>query len=183
MSSARNRRKGRLGTGRRDWLWVVTFLLVGAAVVFMVVVVLSGASEANEPAIAGIQCESGERLGHHVHTRLAIFIEGEEVPLPGDIGRKRGCLYWLHTHEGEGQQGIIHVEAPSDMGFTLGQFFEIWGEPLSPTKLLDKTADAEREIRAMVGTQVYEGNPATIPLVDDAYIQLEYGPPFRSDAP
>jgi hypothetical protein len=140
--------------------------------------VLSGGSKADEPPIAGIECERNERLNYHVHARLGIFVEGEPIEIPSNIGIKRGeCLYWLHTHEG--QPGIIHVEAPSKEGFTLGQFFAIWGQPLSSTQLLDKKADATHEITATVGTTPYEGDPATIPLEDGVFIRLEYGPPFQ----
>jgi hypothetical protein len=149
-------------------------------VAFLVILALAGGSAGDAAApIAGVECQRGERLDYHIHTRLVIFIEGEQFSVPGDVGRKRGCLYWLHTHDGSGQEGLIHVEAPADTIFTLGQFFQIWGEPLSETQLLDKTVDAQHEIRATVGTEIYEGDPATIPLADQAFIQLEYGPPFQ----
>ena len=179
MSSRRSRSRGRLGTGRRDWLWVLTLLVVGAAVVFGIFLAVSGGgADPDEPPIAGIECERGEQLNYHVHARLTLAIEGQPVAVPANIGIKRGeCLYWLHTHEG--QPGIIHVEAPSDMGFTLGQFFAIWGQPLSSTQLLDKTVDSQHEIRATVGNTRFEGDPAAIPLTDETFISIEYGPPFR----
>ena len=34
----------------------------------------------------------------------------------------------MHTHASD---GIIHMEAPKQMTFTLGEFFDIWGEKLS----------------------------------------------------
>jgi hypothetical protein len=177
MSSRRSRRSGRLGTGRRDWLWILTFVIVGGSAAFLAIVALSGGSGANEPAIAGIECERNERLNYHVHSRLELFIGGEPVALPANIGIKRGeCLYWLHTHEG--QPGIIHVEAPSDGDYTLGQFFAVWGQSLSTIELMDRTTDAQHQIRATVGPAVYQGDPATIPLEDGTAIRLEYGPPF-----
>jgi hypothetical protein len=177
---ARSRKKqGRLGTGRRDWLWVLAFVVVAAAVAFLALVAFAGSG--SREVVAGVECERGERVEYHVHSRLAVFVEGEEVTIPGDIGRERGCIYWLHTHDG--QAGLIHVEAPSNEGFTLGQFFQIWGQPLSSTQLLDRTTDASHEIRSTVGTQQYEGDPATIPLSDQVFIRLEYGPPFQGESP
>jgi hypothetical protein len=173
-------RKGRLGTGRRDWLWIVAFVVAGGAAAFLAIVALSGGSEADEPPIGGVECEAHERLNYHVHSRLDIFVEGQPVEVPANIGVKRGeCLYWLHTHEG--QPGIIHVEAPTEGDYTLGQLFAIWGQPLSSTQLLDRTADADHEIRATVGAARHEGDPATILLKDGTAIRLEYGPPFQGE--
>ena len=170
------RRRGRLGTGRRDWLWVLTLLVIGAAFAFAIVLALSGGADPDEPAIAGIECESGERLEYHVHARVAVFLEGQRVEVPGNLGIVDSeCVYWLHTHSGD---GLIHVEAPSDRSFTLGQFFAVWGQPLTATQLLDRTVDATHEIRARVGATPFEGDPSTIPLEDNASITLEYGPPF-----
>ncbi len=43
------------------------------------------------------------------------------------------CFYWLHVHTTD---GIVHIESPSKtQGFTLGQFFDIWGVPLSSTQV------------------------------------------------
>ncbi|HEU4655301.1 MAG TPA: hypothetical protein VFS47_15035, partial [Steroidobacteraceae bacterium] len=38
----------------------------------------------------------------------------------------------LHTHD---NSGILHVEAPEPATFTLGQFFDIWGQPLTNTNV------------------------------------------------
>jgi hypothetical protein len=172
--------RGRFGTGRRDWLWVLAFVAVAVAVAFIAVTALTGSADSDEPAIAGIECQRGEQYEHHVHARLEIWIEGVQVPVPVNIGIKRGeCLYWLHTHQPPDPPGRIHVEAPEDRGYTLGQFFAIWGQPLSSTQLLDKVVDSQHEIRATVGTEPYEGDPSTIPLEDESFIRLQYGPPFR----
>jgi len=170
-------RRGRIGTGRRDWLWVVTMLVVGVVIAFGIVLALSGGSGSSEPAIEGVKCERGEPEGYHIHSQLEILIAGQPFEVPGDVGREASvCLYWLHTHDG--QPGRIHVEAPSDRDFTLGQLFAIWDKPLSSTQLLDRTTDAAHQIRATVDGTPFEGDPATIPLEDGALITLEYGPPF-----
>jgi hypothetical protein len=151
--------------------------VVAGAGVFVAVVALAGSSGANEPAIAGIKCDRTEHIDdYHVHVRLELFIQGVQREVSPDVGIKQGeCYYWLHTHS----PGLIHVEAPADMGFTLGQFFAVWGQPLSSTQLLDKRVDDSHEIRATVGTTRIQGDPALIPLDPDAFIRLEYGPPFQ----
>jgi hypothetical protein len=164
-------------TGRRDWLWGLAFLVVLAGVVIIAIMLLTGGSSANEPPISGIECER-ERQEYHVHPRLRIYIEGQQVAIPANIGIKEGeCFYWLHTHA-DADQGVIHVEAPEQAVYTLGQFFAIWGQPLSSTQLLDRTTDATHSIRATVNGTPLEGDPAQIELVDNAQIVLEFGPPF-----
>jgi len=70
---------------------------------------------------------------YHVHSHLSIFLNGEQLAVPGQIGivepsPTTQCNYVTHTHD---TSGIVHVEAPAQGTFTLGQFFAIWGQPLS----------------------------------------------------
>jgi hypothetical protein len=39
-------------------------------------------------------------------------------------------MYWLHTHEPDGQ---LHVEAPDETLATLADFLEIWRRSTNPT--------------------------------------------------
>ncbi|MGD1838197.1 MAG: hypothetical protein ACPKPY_09090 [Nitrososphaeraceae archaeon] len=75
--------------------------------------------------IMGIKCESMEHSAYHIHTHLLIFIDGRSLDIPANIGISLddNCLYWLHTHQND---GIIHIESPTNTTFTLGQFFAIW---------------------------------------------------------
>jgi len=101
--------------------------------------------------VDGVECFPAMHEEFHVHTHLAIILNGETSPLPfaqndpavlaipAELGipkladgTTRKCIYSLHTHD---STGIIHVEAPVPGTFTLGQFFDIWGEPLTPTNV------------------------------------------------
>ncbi len=90
--------------------------------------------------IDGAQCDSG---GHdnqyHVHDAVFVYVNGNQIPLPGALGQvpQVPCLYWLHTHSDSSQWGIIHMEAPlldnsQPQNFTLQQFWNIW-EQTSPS--------------------------------------------------
>ncbi len=127
--------------------------------------------------VDGIPCESNEQLTYHIHAHLSIFVDGQAATVPAGTGihPQRGCIFWLHTHD---TSGVIHVEAPSQRTFTLGQFFDIWGQPLSASALLGNRTDASHQIRAYVDGQPYTGNPAAISLAAHTDIVLEYGPPF-----
>ena len=170
-----------LRTGRRDWLWGAAIGVVLLIVVAAVFLALTREGVTTHAEVAGVKCQSKERLDYHIHSSLTIMIEGEVVPV-GDVGRiEDKCLFWLHTHSNDTR--LVHVEAPEEQVFTLGQFFQVWGQPLSETQLLDRTTDAEHEIRATVNGEPFAGNPADIPLQDQDSIVLQYGPPFGEPPP
>lgn len=122
-----------------------------------------------------VPCEPRERLEYHLHAHLAVFVEGEAVPVPVGVGLTVGCIHYLHTHDGT---GVIHVEAPAARTFTLGDFFRLWGQPVSATHLLDRRTDATHEVRAFVNGAAHAGDPADILLHAHDVIVVEYGPPF-----
>lgn len=75
-------------------------------------------------AIDGIPCETKEYVTFHIHTHLDVFVDGHALTVPALIGIKdSSCLYWLHTHTGD---GIMHIESPKNLNFTLNQFLDIW---------------------------------------------------------
>ena len=121
-----------------------------------------------QPAGDGISCASEESFATHIHPGLAIVLDGQRVAIPTDIGilQDKQCLYWLHTHDG---QGVIHIESPSTTRvFTLGDFFTVWGYPIGTNKLLNTTGP----ISAWVDGTPFNADPATIPLRDHETIVL-----------
>jgi len=117
--SQRSRRSG-LRTGRRDWLWAIAAItIVGVAIVSGFVMLSGGSGSTVKVIVSGVECERGERLDYHVHSHLTLIVEGDEVPVTGNIGIRTDCIFWLHTHSTD---GILHVEAPEQRGFTLGHF-------------------------------------------------------------
>ncbi|MGH2963344.1 MAG: hypothetical protein ACRDL3_14310 [Solirubrobacterales bacterium] len=90
--------------------------------------------------------------GAHIHPRLAVYLRGEQVPIPVNVGidpsRPAEMMAGLHTHD---SSGVIHVENAAEP--TLGQFFEIWGVPLSPEQLGPHAASGSEEVRMWVDGQ------------------------------
>jgi hypothetical protein len=127
--------------------------------------------------IAGISCDQMEGSRVHIHQHLLIIDHGKPVTIPADVGRPeaRNCLYWVHTHTPD---GIIHVEAPQDRAFTLGEFFDIWGQPLSRTAAASATAPRGSALRVWVEGTPYTGYPREIILARHADIVIEAGPPY-----
>jgi hypothetical protein len=127
--------------------------------------------------VDGIPCQSMEVGVVHVHTHLAIINNGTPVQVPAFIGfapsPTGGCLYWLHTH---GPDGIIHVEAgdvssPNGGPYTLGMFFDIWGQPLTNNQV----GPFKGPVTAFVNGQPYNGDLKAIPLRAHQQITLEIG--------
>lgn len=128
--------------------------------------------------VDGIPCEA-EMVQVHLHSHLALFVNGKQVQIPGFIGMTPtptgGCLYWLHTH---GPDGIIHVEAgsasaPNGGHYTLGNFFDIWGQPLSRNQV----GPFNGPVTAFVNGTTYDGDLSAIPLRSHQQIVLEVGKP------
>ena len=134
----------------------------------------------------GISCQSSEQTLFHIHAHLTVFVNGSARQVPAAIGipgavaqstpagsfiEQGTCFYWLHTHAAD---GIIHTESPVQRVYTLGNFFEIWGQPLSPTQV----GPARGPVTALYDSQRYVGDPRNIPLTAHAQIQLEVGRPL-----
>jgi hypothetical protein len=136
--------------------------------------------------VDGIRCQTNEQLLFHIHAHLAIFINGAQRQVPAGVGipgsQQRqspqgpvaaggSCLYWLHTHAPD---GIIHVESPIHRIYTLGDFFDEWGQPLGPSQL----GPERGHVVAIYNGKVFKGDPRKIPLNSHAQIQLEVGKPL-----
>lgn len=74
----------------------------------------------------GLPALTAEGEALHTHQHLDLFVDGQPVPVPADIGinAAAGFLAPTHTHDAT---GIIHIESPVVRDFTLGDFFDIWG--------------------------------------------------------
>jgi hypothetical protein len=127
--------------------------------------------------IDGISCDAQEGQRIHIHQHLVIFDRGKLVAIPLDVGRPaaRPCLYWLHTHTPD---GIIHIEAPKDRSFTLGQFFDVWGEPLTRAQASSAQAANGAKLKVWVDGKPYTGDPRAIELTAHRDIVIQAGPPF-----
>ncbi len=86
------------------------------------------------------------------------------------------CFYWLHTHAAD---GIIHIESPVPRTYTLGNFFDVWGQPVGPNEV----GPVSGPLTALYNGQVFSGNPRAIPLTRHAQIQLEVGRAARRTGP
>lgn len=135
------------------------------------------AARANGQTIGGISCDRQEGSRIHIHQHLVIFDHGKQVAIPPNVGQpaEQRCIYWVHTHTPD---GIIHIEAPQFRSFTLGDFFAVWGEPLSRTQASSARAAKGQALHVWVNGNRFNGDPRTIPLAAHTDIVIEAGPPF-----
>ena len=85
---------------------------------------LDKAPKSAAQVIDGIACNTNEYTILHNHAHLDVFVNGNSVPVPAQIGIvDKTCLYWVHTHS---TNGVIHIESPKSREFTLGEFIDIW---------------------------------------------------------
>src|SRR5579872_1585458 len=133
--------------------------------------------------VSGISCAPVEQLAVHYHAHLALFSNGTQIAIPEGIGipnpqstiqpgfiNAGNCFYWLHTHDAT---GIIHVEAPANVSPTLGQFFAIWGQLLTPTNIAGIATGGSNNVTIFVDGNQFNGDPNTIVLQPHTQIVIE----------
>lgn len=151
-------------------------------------VLAPASTAATGQSVNGIQCNAAEQVAFHVHTHLAVYVNGQLRPIPAGIGivapaaqstpegsfyQATQCYYWLHVHA---QDGVIHIESPAGHTYTLGQFFDLWRQPLS----VNQVGPATGKLTTYVGGRLYRGNPRNIQLGSHVDIQIDVGKPVVS---
>jgi hypothetical protein len=125
-------------------------------------------------AVDGIGSGAMEQLAFHIHAHVAIYVDGERRLVPAGIGivGDGAAFYWLHTHD---ESGIVHMEAPVQRGFTLGELFDMWQQPLSAAQV----GPAQGPVTVLVDGKPVAGDPRAVPLGAYAVIQLDVGTAVR----
>ena len=192
------------GAPRPPWPWVAVVVAVVVAGTALVVASsgssssstttstgpllasTAGLDQAGRQPVDGISCEQGEQVLLHIHSHLAVFVDGQQRTVPRGIGiapprqEQSGvvfsgsCFYWLHAHTSD---GVIHIESPTRRTYTVGEYFDIWHQPLSPTQV----GPAVGAVTAYRNGVRFTGNPRDITLGNHTLIQLNVGKdvPFR----
>ncbi len=128
----------------------------------------SGASSSTREI--AMSCTLDMYTQFHIHPHLRIIINGAEQIIPASIGISLSCMHPLHTHD---TTGTIHVEAPEQRDFTLGDFFAVWNKPFDKNQVLDYKADAAHEIAMTVDGQP-SGAYENLVFKDNQQIVIEY---------
>ena len=133
--------------------------------------------------VDSVPCLTADLAEHHMHVHLAIYSDGVEVKVPAGIGVGRpwgfdntgflatgSCFARLHTHD---TSGVIHIATPALTLFTLGQLFEVWGQPLAS----DGSFNYKGVLTVLVDGRHSDGDPRNITLTPFENIVLELGKP------
>jgi hypothetical protein len=109
----------------------------------------------------------------HVHSHLSLFVDGEQIPVPADIGIDGNTHSPLHSHDGT---GVIHIES-ADAGstFTLGEYLDVWGLRLTSSCLGGYCDQGQKSLHVFVDGEPYSGDPRQIELADQQEITIAYG--------
>ena len=121
---------------------------------------------------------------YHAHTHLAIYKDGVRLAIPQLIGvvgddevLSTTCFYPLHTHDAT---GTLHIEPLNYDRVTLGQFFNIWGQPLTRTNVAGQlNTPVVVYVRDGGNLRVYQGDPAAIELKSYRSIVIQLGTPLN----
>jgi len=146
--------------------------------------------------IDGIPCDN-KGATYHIHSHVTLFYQGKKIAIPIAIGAinpvysadglhviRAQCFYHLHNHD---SSGLIHVENPTVATFTLGEVFDIWGEPLTTSNIAGFTGPVLVYTASCAPTvpfncdwpTVYTGDPRAIVLTQHEQITLEVGVPYK----
>jgi hypothetical protein len=131
--------------------------------------------------------QEAEGQGLHSDQHLDIFVHGQPVEVPAQIGIPPGFdqespgasetdfISILHTHDAT---GLVHVEAPETHAYTLGEFFDVWGVRLTDDCLGGLCEKKDDQIRVYVNGELQDGPPGDVEFSLQALSQeivLTYG--------
>jgi hypothetical protein len=124
----------------------------------------------------------------HIHPRLEVFIEGQQVTIPANIGidpklwkdrslerygmpmpdmKEMPYMSPIHTHDAS---GTLHVESTANKIYTLDDFFDIWGVHFNATCVLDKCSGQALMFVNGVRSDEYRNHT----LIDGELIRIEF---------
>lgn len=97
------------------------------------------ASQQAQVAAAGLTLRPNETLAVHYHVHLDVIVDQQPIPVRAELGINQAPdgsasphgvpgVAPVHTHD---DPGMIHIEAPTNRYFTLGQVSTGWGVALA----------------------------------------------------
>lgn len=148
-----------------------------------------GSAASGTSAVDGVSCDTTPSTSNLSYAHLAIYVNGSprEVPAGIGVGTPRttqstdagpfvsgACYYWLNTRTGD---GLIHAQPPTAATYTLGTFFDLWGQTLSSSQV----GPASGAVTVLVNGSQYSGDPRAVQLSEHAVIQVNVGSvvPFK----
>ena len=120
----------------------------------------------------------------HIHQHLDIYIHGEHVAVPAQIGivvSQSSVLYSpIHTHTPD---GIIHIESPEQRDFSLGEVFDVWGVLLTSNCIGGYCNTGNERLQVFANGKVVTGDPRQLKLLEHEEIVVTFGTPDQIPQP
>jgi hypothetical protein len=123
----------------------------------------------------------------YTYTHLNLVVDGQQVAIPENIGlvtqgnlgiadaalREIGCEYPMQTTDSSGK---IRIQPGSAAPYTLGQFFAVWGQPLTSANVAGYTGKPIK-VYTKDGTVLteYTGSLDALPLTANREITIQVG--------
>ena len=106
---------------------VLIVIVVGAAWIYLPGILQPGTGN-SECASFPFAPIGNQDLAVHYHVMLSIYVNGQQVNLPTNIGDGDSgpCTQPLHVHSTSPNTDVIHIESPQERSYTLGDFFKVW---------------------------------------------------------
>lgn len=117
-------------------------------------------------------CTTDMATQFHIHSHLTIMADKKTIVIPKNVGidLQKNCMSSVHTHDAN---GIIHIEAPVQKDFTLGDFFYKWNMPLSRTQVLTLKTDDTHGLKIYAdGKEITD--PENLVMTDHQDIFISY---------
>jgi hypothetical protein len=140
-----------------------------------------GNPQTDGSAIGSFNCVVNPPDTYSVRAHLSILVNNELQSVPRYVGAAPSglthCFYPIHTDDASGR---IHVVSAAAGTFTLGQFFQIWGQPLTNSNIAG-VSGLPIEVYITDGTtstKVEEADWTNIELKDHRLITIELGTPL-----
>lgn len=157
-------------TKSKVWLFIGTLLFLGL-IYYMISLAVNNQDSCTTQPAKEINIGSHNNLALHIHAFLTITINGEAVEIPANIGIEPGIMRPTHTHDTSGK---IHIEGPCPRTFTLGDFFDVWGQTLNETCVMNSCEDATHMLTMYVNG-IESTEYRNLILKDGDKIELVYG--------
>jgi hypothetical protein len=132
----------------------------------------------------GIPCKAEQTADPMVLTQLTLIVNGEQIMVPKGTGMHgeslkanfiyhAKCFYYIHTHD---HTGLIQTQEPAGSPqYTVGNWFDVWGENISTTQI----GGFQGAVSVYIDGVLQPGqDPSTVPLTQGEQITLLIGTPL-----
>lgn len=139
------------------------------------------ASGGTGQAVGGLNCTLTG--GAYTYSHLSIYQDGQLLALPANVGAiaptlaaQTGCVYPVHTLDSSGK---IRMDASTNTSYTLGQFFAVWGQPLTSTNVAGVTGTQVTAYVTSGGVLTqYTGDLSSLVLPTHGEVTIMIGTPL-----